>query len=67
MTKFQIAKKYGVKFRDNFPREIIDVISAGCELGYLTQADVEYMVSDECNLIRAVNLLKQRRKDQPDK
>ena len=67
MSKASIERKFNVKFPKGFSREILDVISAGCELGYLTKEDVEFMMSEECNLIRAINRLHQRRKEQPDK
>ena len=67
MNRSEISKRYGIDVPRKFDQGIFEVISTGCDLGYFTKADLEFLISEDCNLIRATNLIIRRRREAADK
>lgn len=66
MTRSEIRKIYGVDVPTKIDRDKLDTIYAGCELGYLTKEDIEFMILPTTTLVQAVNRMKKRRLEAED-
>lgn len=55
--------KNGIAFKDAKKNKNFDAIVAGCELGYIRESDVLYMLDEKTSQDQATNRLIQRRRE----
>lgn len=59
----KITRKYGIPFSDIRKSKNYDTIKAGCELMYLSESDVLYMLDVNTSKTQATNRLVTRRRE----
>lgn len=58
-----ITRKYGIPYSDIRKSKNYDTIKAGCELMYLTESDVLFMLKENTSKTQATNRLVTRRRE----